>query len=51
MYFIGSRHPAEFSGRGHFGNGDTLVLVCHMTSQDHVTKGSCDLGHEGSPSW
>ena len=30
-------------GHRHCGSGYIIVLVCHVISQDHVIKGSCDL--------
>ena len=38
-----SYHSAKFSGRRHCGSGVTVVLICHVISQDHVMKGSCDF--------
>ena len=35
-----SRHPAKFGDHGHRSSGDTMILVCHMILQDHMTKGS-----------
>ena len=35
-----SHHPVKFGGHWHCGSGDTMVLVCHVILQDHVTKGS-----------
>ena len=32
--------PAKFDGCKHRGRGDIMILVCHVISQDHVTKGS-----------
>ena len=40
-------HPAKFGGHRHYGNGDIVVLVCHITSQDHVIKASCDFMGKG----
>ena len=42
-----SYHSAKFGGHRHYGNGDILVLVCHITSQDHVIKASCDFMGKG----
>ena len=33
-----SYHPVEFGGHRHSGNRDIMVLVCHVTLQDHVIK-------------
>ena len=33
-------HPVKFGGHRHSDNGDIMVLVCHVISQDHVIKGS-----------
>ena len=35
-------HPAKLGGYGHSGS-EVLLLVCHVTSQDHQIKGSCDF--------
>ena len=37
-----SHHPAKFDGHMHCSIRDIMVLVCHMISQDHNIKGSCD---------
>ena len=29
-----NHHFAKF-GHRHYGSGDTMVLICHLTSQDH----------------
>ena len=44
-----SYHPAKVAGDRHSGSTDITFLVCHMTSQDHVIKGSSDF-MGGSPS-
>ena len=36
-------HPAKFSCHRHSDMGDIMALVYHVTSQDHVIKGSCDF--------
>ena len=36
------QQPGQFGGHRHYGSGDT-ILVCHMASQDHVIKGSCNF--------
>ena len=38
----------QFSGHSHSGSGVIMILVCHMISQDHVTKELCDFT-AGSP--
>ena len=38
-----SQHPAKFGSKRQCISGDVMVLVCHMTSQDHVIKESCDF--------
>ena len=42
-------HPAKFSGHGHGGIGDAMVLVCHKFLQVHVIKKLYDF-MDGSPS-
>ena len=37
-----------FSGHSHSGSGVIMILVCHMISQDQVTKELCDFT-AGSP--
>ena len=45
-----SDHPAKFGGHRLYGNGDIMILVCLVTSQYHMIKGSCDfIGN--SPLW
>ena len=34
-----SHHPAKFGDYRHCGSGDRMVLVCHVISQELVTKG------------
>ena len=41
--FMESHHPAKCGNRRHWGSGDIMVLVCHVISQGHLIKGSCDL--------
>ena len=36
-------HPAKSVSHRHSDNWDIVVLVCHVVSQDHVIKGSCDF--------
>ena len=36
-------HPVKFGGYRHSDNGDIMVLVCHVISQDHVIKGLYDF--------
>ena len=43
-------HPAKSWDHGHCGSVDTIVLVCHVISQGHVIKESCDFMGESS-SW
>ena len=31
-----SHHPAKFCEHGHCGNGEIMVLACHVILQDHV---------------
>ena len=31
-------HPAEFGIYRIYGSGDTMFLICHKISQDHVTQ-------------
>ena len=38
-----SYHPAKFGGNRHSHSGDIMVLACHMISQDHLIKASCDF--------
>ena len=33
-----SHHSAKFRGHEHCGSGVVMVLVCHVTLHDHVTK-------------
>ena len=41
----GASHSKSTSAKSsvvrHSSTGDTMGLVCHMNSQDHVIKGSC----------
>ena len=39
---------ARFGGRRYCGSKDIMLLVCHVISQHHVIKGSCDFMGEGS---
>ena len=42
----GDYHPVKFGGHRRCGSGDQNDLVCHVISQDHMIKGSCDFtGH------
>ena len=36
-------HPPRFGGLKPSDSGDIAVLVCHVISQDHVIKESCDF--------
>ena len=38
-----SHTSAKFGGQRHLGNGD-MFLVCHLISQDHVTKRYNNMG-------
>ena len=38
-----SHHPTKFGGHRHCDGGDIIILVCHVISQDHVMKPSCDF--------
>ena len=38
-----SQHPAKFGSKRQCISGDVMVLVCLMTSQDHVIKESYDF--------
>ena len=43
-------HPTKFGGHRHCGSGDKMILVCGVTSQDHLVKGSRDF-MGSSPLW
>ena len=36
-----SQHLAQFGVHGSSAGGDIMHLVCHVTSHDHLIKGSC----------
>ena len=38
-----SYHPAKFCSHRNSDSGDIVALVCHVISQDHVIKESCDF--------
>ena len=38
-----SYHSTKFGGTRPCSVGDITSLICHVTSQNHVIKGSCDL--------
>ena len=38
-----SNAPARLGGNMHRGSGDIMVLVCNMTSQEHVTNRSSNI--------
>ena len=38
-----SHHPTKFRGHRHCDSGDIISLACHVISQDHVIKWSCDV--------
>ena len=42
-----SYNSATFGGHRHCGSGNIMVLVFHVTLQDHVIKESCDGAHQG----
>ena len=33
----------KFGDHGQYGSADTMVFVCHVTSQTHVIEGSCNF--------
>ena len=37
-----SHCQAKFNGHKHCSSGYKTALVCHVMSQDHIIKGSCD---------
>ena len=43
------QHPVKFGDHRHCGGGDIMVLVCHVISQKHQTKGPQDF-EGGTPS-
>ena len=43
-----SQTPAKFGSKRHRGSVDLKVLVCHVISKEHKTKGSSNI--VGSPS-
>ena len=38
-----SRHLAKFNDHRHRGNGDIMVLVCHVILQEQMMKGLYDF--------
>ena len=38
-----SCQPAKFDGNRHCGDGDVMILVCHVISQDYVIKELFDV--------
>ena len=38
-----SYHSAKFGGQGPNGGENIVILVCHVISQYHMIKGSCDF--------
>ena len=38
-----SYHPAKVGRHRHYGIEDRIILVCHVVSQDHVSKGHVTL--------
>ena len=45
---IASNNTANFYGHGHCSSGDIMNLVCLMTLQDNVAKGSCGFTEKNS---
>ena len=43
-----SHHFAIFGGHWSSASGEIAFLICHMSSQDHMIKGSCDFMGENS---
>ena len=43
FYFVISDFPAKFRDHRPFREGDVKLSICHVTSQDHEVKGSCDI--------
>ena len=37
---MASYHPAMFGVQKHCGSGDRIILLCHVISQNQVTKDS-----------
>ena len=46
-YWLGalqlSHHPTTFHGHKRCGSGEVMVLACHVISQDHIIRRSCDF--------
>ena len=40
---MGSYNPINSGSHRHSGNADIMFSVCHVVSEDHVDKGSCDF--------
>ena len=40
-------HPAKFGGQKRCGSKDIMILVCHVTLQDHVIIWSIDFKGRG----
>ena len=38
-----SHQPAKFCGQRNYGRENTMILVFHVISQDHVIKGSSNI--------
>ena len=36
----GKSHPTKFNGHKHHRRGDLMVLLCHLITQDHMSKAS-----------
>ena len=43
FHLVISDYPAKFCDHRPFGRGDIKLSVCHVTSHDHVVRGSCDI--------
>ena len=39
----GNYYLAKFGDHRHCVSGYIMILVCHVTSQDHLIKGSCEF--------
>ena len=43
-----SQHIAMFGDHWPSTRGDTMYLIYHMTSQDHLIQGSCEFDQVGT---
>ena len=43
-------YPDKAGDHRHYDSTDSIILICHVTSRDHVLKGSCE-SMAGSLSW